>query len=600
MLYPVVSRTRRIFDICGIWKFKFDPEGKGLSENWHSGLKDTVPMVVPASFNDFFTDKYSREYTGDFWYETDFIVPEEWKGKNVAVRFDAATHRAEVYVNGVFITKHEGGFLPFTANINDAVKWNEKNKIVVHMNNELSYETLPAGTTKVLKNGVKMSKPFFDFFNYSGLQRPVRLIATPKEGICSYSLVHRIDGSTAFTDYEIKAGSGDLEVTLLDDDGNTAAEGSGASGTLEIKNAKLWEVLNPYLYTLRIRLKSGAEIIDEYSEAVGIRTIEVKGTDILVNGKPVYLKGFGKHEESALYGRGYNPAAIKRDFELMKWIGANSFRTAHYPYSEEILQMADREGFLVIDEVAAVGFFESIMNFLEASSKKTTGFFTRSEVQTKTKENHKAALKELIERDKNHACVIAWSLMNEPETTNEAAVPYFKEIFDYAAELDPQKRPRTFALIMNSTPDKCFCYQFADIICLNRYYGWYHMGGYEITDAKEDFIAEMNAWKEKNLNKPFIFSEFGADTMPGLHKLPSVMWSEEYQREYLKMQFDVFDAYDFVKGEQVWNFADFQTTEGIMRVDGNKKGIFTRDRQPKEAAYMFKERWEALPREYKS
>ena len=290
--------------------------------------------------------------------------------------------------------------------------------------------------------------------------------------------------------------------------------------------------------------------------------------------------------------------AFYRDFELMKWIGANSFRTSHYPYSEEIYQMADREGFLIIDEVPAVGMFQSLMNFMEASTGKQTAFFEKETTPVLLKA-YLRAIEEMIRRDKNHPSVIAWSLLNEPETTNEAAVPYFKEVFDLANKLDMQKRPRTFALIMNSLPDTCKCYQFSDIIALNRYYGWYMKGGYEICVAEELFHKEMNAWKEKKLNKPFIFTEYGADTLASEHKLPSVMWSQEYQDEYLKMTHEVFDSYDFIKGEQIWNFADFQTTEGIMRVNGNKKGVFTRQRQPKDIAYKLKERWENLPLDYK-
>ena len=105
----------------------------------------------------------------------------------------------------------------------------------------------------------------------------------------------------------------------------------------------------------------------------------------------------------------------------------------------------------------------------------------------------------------------------------------------------------------------------------------------------------MDQWAAKNLNVPFVFTEFGTDTLPTEHKLPSVMWSQEYQDEYMAMNFKVFDSYDFVQGELVWNFADFQTSEGIMRVNGNKKGIFTRQRQPKDVASPFKRRWEALP-----
>ena len=133
------------------------------------------------------------------------------------------------------------------------------------------------------------------------------------------------------------------------------------------------------------------------------------------------------------------------------------------------------------------------------------------------------------------------------------------------------------------------------VMCLNRYYGWYISGGPEIDEAELKFRAEMDKWAAKKLDVPFVFTEFGTDTLAAEHKLPSVMWSQEYQNEYLAMNFKVFDSYDFVQGELVWNFADFQTTEGIMRVNGNKKGVFTRQRQPKDAAFAFKRRWEALP-----
>ena len=141
--------------------------------------------------------------------------------------------------------------------------------------------------------------------------------------------------------------------------------------------------------------------------------------------------------------------------------------------------MADREGFLIIDEVPAVGLFESLMNFAEASTGKQTAFFEK-ETTPQLLKNHLRAVEEMITRDKNHPSVIAWSLLNEPETTCDAAVPYFEAVFNRAHELDVQKRPRTFALVMNSTPDKCKCYQLSDIVSLNRYYGWYVSGGYEI------------------------------------------------------------------------------------------------------------------------
>ena len=582
-----------------MWKFHLDERSVGENEGWMDGIPGEEMIPVPASFQDFYTEKDIREYTGDFWYETDFFVPGEWEGREILLRFGAATHRASVYVNGILITEHEGGFLPFSAKVTTVVRYDSYNKVVVKVNNELNCTNLPCGETITLPNGKKMSKPYFDFFNYAGLQRSVYLLALPGESIVDFDLDYAIHGKNAEVSYQIRTnGEHAVQLALFDAKGHCVAQKDGKEGVLYVENARLWQVRNAYLYRLRIRIMDGEELIDEYEQEIGIRTVKVEGTDILINGEPVYLKGFGKHEDSDIVGRGFNIGIMKRDFELMKWIGANSFRTSHYPYSEEIYQMADREGFLVIDEVPAVGMFQSLMNFMEASTGKQTAFFKKETTPILLKA-HLRAIEEMIARDKNHPSVVAWSLLNEPETTNEAAVPYFKEVFDLANKLDMQKRPRTFALIMNSLPDTCKCYQFSDIIALNRYYGWYMKGGYEISVAEELFHKEMNAWKEKKLNKPFIFTEYGADTLASEHKLPSVMWSQEYQDEYLKMTHEVFDSYDFIKGEQIWNFADFQTTEGIMRVNGNKKGVFTRQRQPKDIAYKLKERWENLPLDYK-
>ena len=599
MLYPKTTLTRRRISMDGMWKFHLDERSVGENEGWIDGIPGEEMIPVPASFQDFYTEKDIREYTGDFWYETDFFVPGEWEGREILLRFGAATHRASVYVNGILITEHEGGFLPFSAKVTTVVRYDSYNKVVVKVNNELNCTNLPCGETITLPNGKKMSKPYFDFFNYAGLQRSVYLLALPGESIVDFDLDYAIHGKNAEVSYQIRTnGEHAVQLALFDAKGHCVAQKDGKEGVLYVENARLWQGRHAYLYRLRIRIMDGEELIDEYEQEIGIRTVKVEGTDILINGEPVYLKGFGKHEDSDIVGRGFSIGIMKRDFELMKWIGANSFRTSHYPYSEEIYQMADREGFLIIDEVPAVGMFQSLMNFMEASTGKQTAFFEKETTPVLLKA-HLRAIEEMIARDKNHPSVVAWSLLNEPETTNEAAVPYFKEVFDLANKLDMQKRPRTFALIMNSLPDTCKCYQFSDIIALNRYYGWYMKGGYEICVAEELFRKEMDAWKEKKLNKPFIFTEYGADTLASEHKLPSVMWSQEYQDEYLKMTHEVFDSYDFIKGEQIWNFADFQTTEGIMRVNGNKKGVFTRQRQPKDIAYKLKERWENLPLDYK-
>lgn len=600
MLYPVQTLTRRVQDMSGMWNFQFDPQGRGAQEGWQSKLPAPIRMPVPASFADFFTDKDAREYCGDFWYETDLFVPGEWDGMDIGLRFEAATHRATVYINGMEVGAHEGGFLPFTISINGHVRYDQPNRISVRVNNELREDCLPVGHTATLPNGRKMAKGYFDFFNYSGLIRPVKLVAVPKEHIVDFSVKHSLLGGDAQVEYTVTTtGKNTVAIAVFDEDGKEVSSFEGKDGALAVCGVRLWEVHNPYLYTFRIRIQDGDAIIDEYTQPIGIRTFEVVGDEFLLNGKPVYLKGFGKHEEGDITGRGLNLGLLKRDFELMKWCGANSFRTAHYPYSEEVYQLADREGILVIDETPAVGLMASTLNFFDAARGPQTAFFQK-ETTPQLLENHLIALEDLINRDKNYACVVAWCLANEPETTDDEALPYMEKVFARAHELDPQKRPRTFTSLMTAQPDKCKCYQVCDFISLNRYYGWYVFGGAEIGTGEMAFHHELRQWAEKGLDKPFMFAEYGADTYSGEHKLPSVMWAQEYQEEYLAMCHRVFDSYSFVKGEQVWAFSDFQTGEGTMRVDGNKKGIFTRQRQPKAAAYCLKKRWESLPVDYKS
>ena len=201
----------------------------------------------------------------------------------------------------------------------------------------------------------------------------------------------------------------------------------------------------------------------------------------------------------------------------------------------------------------------------------------------------------MIARDKNHPCVMAWSLFNEPETTNENAVPYFEQVFARARELDPQQRPRTFALIGNSTPETCKCVQLSGLCVPEPLLRLVQPRGLRDLRRRGELPQRDGLLASPGLHRPFVFTEYGGDTLSSEHKLPSVMWSQEYQREVLEMLHRVFDSYDFVQGEQVWNFADFQTGEGIMRVNGNKKGVFTRQRQPKDAAFLLKARWESIP-----
>ena len=222
--------------------FQLRPREQGCGAEWALDLPSSLSMPVPASFCDLFTDKASREYCGDFWYETSFFVPAEWSGWDIVLRFGSVTHRARVFVNGVEVAQHEGGFLPFDATVTNIVRYNQFNKLSVLANNELSETMLPAGTTRTLADGRKIAAPYFDFYNYAGIHRPVWLMALPKERVLDYSTRYRLTETGAEIDYTVST-NGPHPVTVELYDGTTrVAESSGTTGTLVVKNAKLWNV----------------------------------------------------------------------------------------------------------------------------------------------------------------------------------------------------------------------------------------------------------------------------------------------------------------------------------------------------------------------
>lgn len=630
MLYPIANRVREVQSLDGIWKFRVDRKNAGFSEEWYAyPLKDAVSMAVPASYNDLLTEAEEKEHVGWVWYETVFSVPDSWRGKRIVLRFGSAAHHVVCWLNGKELLRHKGGFLPFEAEISSRLDENTEGecRLTVALSNVLDWTCLPCGEV-ITKDGpgypegYQYQETYFDFYNYAGIHRPVKLYTTPahyfedieirtelsedyKEALikCKVSGTDRVvrarilneDGAVvAEIKKEAVSTAQAAEGTAQTAEGTErAAEGTagvakeaeetaradGAASTseaevvfsLKIEHPMLWQPGAAYLYRLCVE---GEE--DLYTETFGVRSLEVTENAFLINGKPFYFRGFGKHEDSEIHGRGIDLAMNVRDVNLMKWMGANSFRTSHYPYSEEWMMLADREGIAVIDEVPAVG-----MCFWDSQK-----VFDGSRVNEETLEHHLQMLRELYARDKNHPCVVMWSVANEAATNEEGAVPYFRKVINQMRSLD-QTRPLTMAQTRSARQD--LVSQWLDVICLNRYFGWY-------TDHSHTEVIglqleeELKEWHEK-YHKPLIMTEYGADTIAGLHRLPAATFSEEFQCEFLDAYHKVFDRLDFVVGEQVWAFADFQTKQGLTRVDGNKKGVFTRDRRPKMAAFLLRKRW---------
>src|SRR6185437_831215 len=201
-----------------------------------------------------------------------------------------------------------------------------------------------------------------------------------------------------------------------------------------------------------------------------IRTVAVDGHRLLINGEPVHLRGFGKHEDAPVRGKGHDNVFMVHDFALMEWLGANSFRTSHYPYAEEVLDYADRHGVVVIDEVPGVGINSGLAGGVFGAKPFTT--FSPETIGEATQDAHRQVIRELIARDKNHPCVAIWSIANEPESVTQASRDYFEPLAAEARRCDPS-RPVGFVNVPGAAPDQDLITDLFDVIMLNRYYGWY-------------------------------------------------------------------------------------------------------------------------------
>ena len=240
-----------------------------------------------------------------------------------------------------------------------------------------------------------------------------------------------------------------------------------------------------------------------------------------------------------------------------------------------MLDLCDREGIVVIAETPAVGIGAPGPG--EPYGWNLHGY-------------HEQVLADMIARDKNHPCIAVWSLGNEPNTEAlpQEAYDYWHPLYELAHRLDPQDRPVTLVGCQNDyTRD--ITVPSMDVVCINRYYGWYNLSG-DLETAQYAMRMELDFWEK--IDKPVILSEYGADSVAGLHGAAPEMFTEEFQVEYYRAINACLDERDFVVGETPWNFADFGTIQGPMRAGGNRKGLFTRDRKPKLAAHYFKARWE--------
>lgn len=493
-------------------------------------------------------------YEGTIWYKKDFRYQKK-PGTRLFVYFGAANYQAIVYLNGKRIGEHEGGFTPFNFEVTDLVR--DENFLIVYVNNQRRPEAVPTVIT--------------DWWNYGGLTRDVMLIEVPDTFIRDYIIQLnneskkkiigwvQLDGAKLSQKVTIRIPEAGVEKTISTD----------ANGYAKIEidaELKLWSPSNPRLY--RVEIKSETDAI---TDNIGFRTIETKGIDILLNGKPIFLAGICIHEQAPMRdGRAYSPEDARTLLTWAKELNANFVRLAHYPHNEHMVRLADQMGLLVWAEIPV--------------------YWTISWENPATLANAKQQLTEMMTRDKNRAAVILWSMSNETPLS-EPRLNFLIELAKTARELDTT-RLLTAALERHYVDGKTQVIddpfgQYLDVIGVNEYIGWY-----DGLPQKCDTIS----WKTI-YDKPLIMSEFGADALQGHHGDELTRWTEDYQADFYEHQIKMLKRIPFLRGTTPWILTDFRSPRRplpVIQDYWNRKGLVSDKGIKKRAFFIMRDFYEGL------
>lgn len=578
MTRPQQNNYRKLITLDGIWNCAVDNEDIGVREQWFNGLpKDNIrPIAVPASWNEQYRDLFF--YFGKLWYAHTVHVDDSFAGHNLLLHIGSACNTTEIWINGQNLGRHATAHLPVSVDISPHIYLGSKNLIVLCVDGTLDPWGLPPAVLQSgeAREGFFNSNPpvTYDFYPYAGIHRSVTLLALPSTHIENVRVNARPADDTAEIEVMVALSSafrGSLCFRIEDEataDTHYKISEKLTKTKLHMCKPELWSPSHPKLYIMQVLLENeSGEVVDSYRIRFGVRSVRVEAGQLKINGEKVFLKGFGKHEDFFVSGRAFHPAVMIKDFDLLKWIGANSFRTSHYPYAEEVLDLADELGFLVIDESPMVSLNERL--YTPEKSREA-----------------KQLLRRMIERDYNHPSVIMWSVANEPNIDSAIGVDFFHSLIDTVRRED-SSRPVTY--VAHREPEQNQPLDAVDVVCLNKYYGWYELPG-EIDRGAESLAACLERYYRK-FNKPILMTEFGADAVAGSHSEPSVMFSEEYQSQIIQRQYELLEGTPYVIGAHVWAFSDFRTAMSISRVVTNRKGVFTRDRQPKLSAHTLRRLW---------
>ncbi|GJM64112.1 glycoside hydrolase family 2 TIM barrel-domain containing protein [Persicobacter diffluens] len=490
-------------------------------------------------------------YEGTVWYQKDFIF-EPTAGEKSILHFGAVNYEAEVYVNGIKVGTHVGGFTPFNFDVTEQLKAGD-NFVVVKVDNTRKKDAVPTINT--------------DWWNHGGITREVKLIQVPEVFVADYSIQlsktqnNLIEGSVQLSE---KAAGQSVHIAIpelkINKELTTNAEGK-AEFAIKAKKITKWHVDKPYLYD--VNLSAGQDVV---SDRIGFRTIEVQGSDILLNGEKLYLRGICMHEENPIEGRrNYSLEDARMMFQWSKDLNANFVRLAHYPHNENMPRLADELGILLWEEIPV--------------------YWTIDWTNEETLANAKGQLTEMVQRDRNRASVIIWSMANETPVSEERN-QFLKALVETTRSLD-NSRLISAAMEVHGEEDGTKMIsdpfgEYVDIMSFNQYHGWY---GGDI----EDFPNLK--WAVK-YNKPVVVSEWGAGAKYGYRADDQTIWSEDYQAYFYQKTLEGINNIPNLAGFTPWILADFRSPRrplANIQDMWNRKGLISEGGFKKQAFFVLKD-----------
>ncbi len=574
-----INDARHSIDLTGLWRFQPDAFGDGERMGYPRPDCDTRfwrEVSVPIAFDDCLPEL--RGYEGAGWFRCDFELPEACASQRLSLRFEGVNYNAQVWVNGQPAGSHAGGFLRFELPVERLLRPG-LNTLVVRADNTRRHGEVPGKERGWRPYGGVLREVALDCRPLIRLDQPV--IVAEGTGVFEARVTVVND-----TDETREAG---VALAILDASGTSVFSSAARPATVAARRAETititgitphitpWSPDCPTLYTVAFGLAHDAGF-DEIKLRAGFRTIERVGHQLVLNGEPIRLRGFNRHEDSPRAGMTPDLQQAERDLRHMKQMGANFVRLCHYPHHPAELDLCDEIGLLVMGEIPLYWWKGDATNEVRADEVRDG-----NQPASVTLDAARRQLSELIARDRHHPSIIFWSVSNETHEERPEVAAGNAALIELARQLDRSRLVAHVSDHWTTTP----AFDADDVVCVNGYPSWSRRGWK--ANPAYDFAASAQWWSEHlgrlhdlYPDKPILITEFG---YPALHSVAENGLGEDAQDNAIRQESQAFDK-PYVCGMTVWCYADHPWPEEpfLNYMTTSPFGVVTRDRRPKRAA----------------